>query len=116
TDPAGLLPLAHARYQRALASLELLVNRDSGSYSADGVNRVADLCEERMRAGGGWGGRTSPEPDQGEAHLGDLLLGRRRGARPVEAGGRRLLLMAHMDTVFDAGPAGGPAVPPRGGG
>jgi glutamate carboxypeptidase len=105
TDPAGLLPLAHARYQRALASLELLVNRDSGSYSADGVNRVADLCEERMRAGGWSVERISPEPDQGEAHLGDLLLGRRHGARPVEAGGRRLLLMAHMDTVFDDGTA-----------
>jgi glutamate carboxypeptidase len=105
TDPAGLLPLAHARYQRALASLELLVNRDSGSYSADAVNRVADLCEERMRAGGWSVERISPEPDPGEPHLGDLLLGRRQGARPVEAGGRRLLLMAHMDTVFDDGTA-----------
>jgi glutamate carboxypeptidase len=101
TDPAGLLPLAHARYQRALASLELLVNRDSGSYSADGVNRVADLCEERMRAGGWSVERISP----GAPSLGDLLLGRRHGARPVEAGGRRLLLMAHMDTVFDDGTA-----------
>jgi glutamate carboxypeptidase len=105
TDPAGLLPLAHARSQRALASLELLVNRDSGSYSADGVNRVADLCEERMRAGGWSVERISPEPDQGEPRLGDLLLGRRHGARPVEVGGRRLLLMAHMDTVFDDGTA-----------
>ena len=105
TDPAGLLPLAHARFERALASLELLVNRDSGSYSADGVNRVADLCEERMRAGGWSIERIPHEPDPGAPHLGDLVLGRRHGARPVEAGGRRLLLMAHMDTVFDDGTA-----------
>jgi glutamate carboxypeptidase len=105
TDPAGLLPLAHARYQRALASLELLVNRDSGSYSTDGVNRVADLCEERMRAGGWSVERIAPAPDLGGPRLGDLVIGRRHGARPVEAGGRRLLLMAHMDTVFDDGTA-----------
>jgi glutamate carboxypeptidase len=105
TDPAGLLPLAHARFGGALASLELLVNRDSGSYSADGVNRVADLCEERMRAGGWSVERIPHRPDPGAPQLGDLLLGRRHGARPVEAGGRRLLLMAHMDTVFDDGTA-----------
>src|SRR6266511_1381807 len=105
TDPAGLLPLAKARSERALASLELLVNRDSGSYSADGVNRVADLCEERLRSGGWTVERVTPRPGAGEAQLGDLVIGRRQGARPVEAGGRRLLLMAHMDTVFDDGTA-----------
>jgi glutamate carboxypeptidase len=105
TDPAGLLPLAHARFERALASLELLVNRDSGSYSADAVNRVADLCEERMRAGGWSIERIPHEPEPGAPPLGDLVLGRRHGVRPVEAGGRRLLLMAHMDTVFDDGTA-----------
>src|SRR6266545_2356771 len=105
TDPAGLLPLANARSERTLASLELLVNRDSGSYSADGVNRVADLCEERLRSGGWTVERVTPRPGAGEAQLGDLVIGRRQGARPVEAGGRRLLLMAHMDTVFDDGTA-----------
>jgi glutamate carboxypeptidase len=105
TDPAGLLPLAHARSERTLASLELLVNRDSGSYSFEGVNRVADLCEERMRGGGWTVERLAHQPAAGEARLGDLVIGRRQGARPVEAGGRRVLLMAHMDTVFDDGAA-----------
>jgi glutamate carboxypeptidase len=105
TDPAALLPLALARSGRALASLELLVDRDSGSYSADGVDRVADLCDERMRGGGWTVERLAHRPGAGEARLGDLVVGRRQGARPVEAGGRRLLLMAHMDTVFDDGTA-----------
>jgi glutamate carboxypeptidase len=105
TDPAALLPLALARSGRALASLELLVNRDSGSYSADGVNRVADLCDERLRGGGWTVERLAHRPGGGQAQLGDLVIGRRQGARPVEAGGRRLLLMAHMDTVFDDGTA-----------
>src|SRR6266540_1840931 len=105
SHPAGLLPLARSRSERALASLELLVNRDSGSYSVEGVNRVADLCEERMRGGGWTVERLAHRPAAGEARLGDLVIGRRQGTRPVEAGGRRLLLMAHMDTVFDDGAA-----------
>jgi glutamate carboxypeptidase len=34
-----------------------------------------------------------------------MVVGRRAGARPVSEGGRRLLLLAHMDTVFDEGTA-----------
>jgi glutamate carboxypeptidase len=34
-----------------------------------------------------------------------MVVGRRAGARPVAEGGRRLLLLAHMDTVFDEGTA-----------
>jgi glutamate carboxypeptidase len=34
-----------------------------------------------------------------------VVVGRRAGGLPVERGGRRLLLLAHMDTVFDDGTA-----------
>jgi glutamate carboxypeptidase len=34
-----------------------------------------------------------------------VVVGRRAGGRPVAEGGRRLLLLAHMDTVFDEGAA-----------
>jgi glutamate carboxypeptidase len=34
-----------------------------------------------------------------------MVVGRRAGARPVAEGGRRLLLLAHLDTVFDEGTA-----------
>jgi glutamate carboxypeptidase len=34
-----------------------------------------------------------------------MVVGRRAGGRPVAEGGRRLLLLAHMDTVFDEGTA-----------
>jgi len=34
-----------------------------------------------------------------------MVVGRRAGGRPVADGGRRLLLLAHMDTVFDDGTA-----------
>jgi glutamate carboxypeptidase len=106
-EPAGLLALLRERYDRLLAGIEELVNIDSGSYTAEGVNRVADLCQARFEAGG-WTverHRHRPGPDWAVPPLGDMVVGRRSGRRPVAEGGRRLLLLAHMDTVFDEGAA-----------
>jgi glutamate carboxypeptidase len=106
-EPAGLLALLRERYDRLLAGIEELVNIDSGSYTAEGVNRVADLCQARFEAGG-WTverHRHRPGPDWAGPPLGDMVVGRRSGRRPVAEGGRRLLLLAHMDTVFDEGAA-----------
>ena len=107
TEPTSLLASLREREDALLARLEELVNIDSGSYTAAGVNRVADLCQDRFEAGGWEVERHHHRPGgqwQGPP-LGDLILGRRAGARPVAQGGRRLLLMAHMDTVFDEGTA-----------
>jgi glutamate carboxypeptidase len=102
-DPARLLAPLRERYDRLLAGIEELVNIDSGSYTAEGVNRVADLCQARFEAGGWTVARHRHRP--GAEPLGDMVVGRRAGARPVAEGGRRLLLLAHMDTVFDVGAA-----------
>jgi glutamate carboxypeptidase len=104
-DPAGLLPLVRGRYTGAVQQLERLVGVDSGSWSPAGVNRVADLVEARLHRGGWAVDRRSHHPALGEAQLGDVLIGRRHGALPADMGGRRVLLMAHMDTVFDDGSA-----------
>jgi glutamate carboxypeptidase len=107
TDPACLLAPLRARYPKVLARIEELVNIDSGSFTATGVNRVADLCQARFEAGG-WTVERHPHrpgPEWRDPPLGDLLVGRRPGGRPVADGGRRLLLLAHMDTVFDEGTA-----------
>jgi glutamate carboxypeptidase len=106
-EPATLLAPLRERYDRLLAAIEELVNIDSGSYTAAGVNRVADRCQARFEAGG-WTverHRHRPEPDWDGPPLGDMVVGRRAGSRPVAEGGRRLLLLAHMDTVFDEGAA-----------
>jgi glutamate carboxypeptidase len=106
-EPAGLLGPLGERYDRLLAGIEELVNIDSGSYTAAGVNRVADWCQARFEAGG-WTlerHRHRPGPEWAGPPLGDMVVGRRAGARPVAEGGRRLLLLAHMDTVFDEGAA-----------
>jgi len=106
-DPASLLGPLRERYPEVLARIEELVNIDSGSFTAEGVNRVADRCQARFEAGG-WTVQRHPHrpgPDWPGPPLGDLVLGRRAGGRPVTDGGRRLLLLAHTDTVFDEGTA-----------
>jgi glutamate carboxypeptidase len=104
-DPQALLPLLQRRHQGAVARLEQLVNHDSGSFTPDGVNRVADLLERDLRSGGWQVERRAHRPEPGEPRLGDALIGRRQGGLSRSAGGRRLLLLAHMDTVFDEGEA-----------
>ncbi|HEX5384515.1 MAG TPA: M20 family metallopeptidase [Propionibacteriaceae bacterium] len=106
-NPSILLAPMRERFGNVLDRIEELVNIDSGSFTAEGVNRVADLCQTRFEAAG-WEverQRHRPDRDWVGQPVGDLLVGRRTGRRPVAEGGRRLLLLAHMDTVFDDGTA-----------
>ncbi|MEU4086378.1 M20 family metallopeptidase [Streptomyces aureus] len=101
---AALLTLARAHKSRYLRELAELVAIDSGSYSPDGVNRVGEIVGERLRALGFDTRHLSPPP-VGARGTGDLLVARKRGSLSVEDGGRRILLAAHMDTVFEDGTA-----------
>ena len=83
-----------------LAELEAMVNVDCGSYTADGVNAIADRCEARFREGGWEVDRQRHVPPPGQPRLGDLLVGTIRGD-----GGPDVLLVGHTDTVFDEGTA-----------
>lgn len=75
-----------------------MVDVDCGSYTPEGVNRIADLCQERFERGGWAAERIPHRPGEGEPQLGDLLIGRLDGG-----GGSRVLLIGHTDTVFDPG-------------
>jgi glutamate carboxypeptidase len=78
-----------------LEDLATLVNIDSGSYTKTGVDRVGrwtSLFLERL------GGDVEVHP---HPTLGETVVGTFEGA----PGGRRLLLIGHMDTVFDEGTA-----------
>jgi glutamate carboxypeptidase len=107
TEPFSLLAPLRERFDDVVAGIEELVNIDSGSFTAEGVNRVADLCQARFEAGGWEVERHRFRPDEKWTGppLGDMVVGRRLGARPLAEGGRRLLLLAHIDTVFDEGTA-----------
>jgi glutamate carboxypeptidase len=78
-----------------LADLETLVNIDCGSYTKAGVDEVGSWVTaflERLGAG---------VTRHAHATLGDTIVGEFRGG----PGGRRALLIGHMDTVFDPGTA-----------
>ncbi|MEV6247718.1 M20 family metallopeptidase [Streptomyces sp. NPDC051742] len=99
-----LLDLARAHRSRYLRDLETLVSIDSGSYSAEGVDKVADWVERRLNRLGFDVERVSFPPEAGH-RSGDALIGRKRGTLPESHGGRRILLAGHMDTVFEDGTA-----------
>ncbi len=76
-----------------------MVNVDSGSYTPDGVNRIADLVEAALSEMGATVERRAHDPGADDSRLGDLVVGHLPGDGP------RLLLIGHMDTVFEAGTA-----------
>jgi glutamate carboxypeptidase len=80
-----------------LADLERLVNIDCGSYTPAGVNEVGRWTGEFLaRLGAG----VEFRPDSA-ARLGDTVVGTFVGG----AAGPRVLLIGHLDTVFDPGTA-----------
>lgn len=87
------------RYERFLSELEELVNVDCGSYTPDGVNVVATHVAAELARLGGAVERIPHRPARDERQLGDLVMGRLVGEGP------RLLLIGHMDTVFEPGTA-----------
>jgi glutamate carboxypeptidase len=99
TLPDGLQAAVAARYDRFLGDLSELVNTDCGSYTPTGVNRVADAVSASLTELGAAVERLPHHPGQGERPLGDLVIGRLPGTGP------RLLLIGHMDTVFEPGTA-----------
>ena len=98
-SPDRLREAVAARLPRYLADLESMVNIDCGSYTPDGVNRVADAVAATLGNLGATVERLAHAPSPDEARLADLVIGRLAGKGP------RLLLIGHMDTVFDPGTA-----------
>lgn len=97
--------LARVRQQRApfINTLRDLVSIESGSRDIEGLNRLADLVAARLRALGGEIEVVSPgadvfRMDDTPEQIGKIVLARFRGA-----GSKRILLLAHMDTVYQKG-------------
>ena len=79
-----------------LADLERLCSIDCGSYTPAGVNEVATWVAGELES---MGATVERRPDP-SGRLGDTVIGRFEG-RP--GAGPRILLIGHMDTVFEAG-------------
>jgi glutamate carboxypeptidase len=98
-DLDALRRTVDARLPRFLGELQRLVNIDCGSYTPHGVNLVADFVTDALGQLGATIDRVPHEPAEGQPQLGDLVIGH------VAGDGRRVLLIGHMDTVFDPGTA-----------
>jgi glutamate carboxypeptidase len=83
-----------------LADLARLVNIDCGSYTPDGVDEVGRWVAAFMTASGA---SVEVRPDPAGTR-GATVIGTWDGARGTP-GGPRILLIGHMDTVFDPGTA-----------
>ena len=98
--------LAAARAQKAplLQTLQSLVEIESGSYDREGLDRIADLAAERLRALGG-------DVRMVETPRTEWTATERTGDRPGRIvlatfkgrGSRSILLLAHLDTVYARG-------------
>ena len=88
--------IAEAGLPAYLADLERLVNIDCGSYTPAGVNEVGDWVAAELDS---LGASVDRRPDRTGRH-GDTVIGRFQG-RP--GAGPRILLIGHMDTVFEEG-------------
>ena len=82
--------------------LRSMVDVDCGSYTPEGVNRIADAMAARFEDEGWSTERRVHKPAEDDPQLGDLLIARMEGSNPA---GRTTLLVGHMDTVFPDGTA-----------
>jgi glutamate carboxypeptidase len=92
----GLRRAIEARLPAFLADLEHLCGIDCGSYTPVGVNEVATWVASFFE---GIGAAVERRPDP-EGRFGDTVIATFEG-RP--GAGQRVLLIGHMDTVFDEG-------------
>src|SRR5262245_5238079 len=85
-----------------LKTLQELVAIESGSRDIEGLNRISEFIAGRLRALGGSVEFVAPGSDvrfdDTPAQLGRMVLASFKGT-----GTRRILLLAHMDTVYERG-------------
>jgi glutamate carboxypeptidase len=90
----ALLAAATAEQPATVKTLERLVNIETGSGDAEGLGAMGNLLEAELKS---LGAVVTRSKAQGNS-LGDNIVGRIDGP-----GKRRILLMAHMDTVYAKG-------------
>ena len=93
-DEKRLLDLIESKHEESVTFLEQLVNTDSGSYTLDGVDKVAKMISSRLEAIGFRTERLF------SGKYADHLKAYKEGKGTV-----RILTLCHMDTVFAEGTA-----------
>ena len=90
----ALLAVATSEQAAVVGTLERLVNIETGTGDAVGMAAMANLLEAELKSLGA----TVTRSKAVGGVVGDNILGRLEGK-----GKRRILLMAHMDTVYERG-------------
>ena len=91
---AKLMAAATAEQPALMKTLERLVNIETGTGDAEGMAAMGKLLAHELTA---LGATVTRHPAEGDA-VGDNIVGRIPGTGP-----RKLLLIAHMDTVYAKG-------------
>jgi glutamate carboxypeptidase len=104
--PTNLRTRVQQEREPYLETLRELVSIESGSTDAEGLARIADVIATRLRALGGEVELVAAPAnmvrfENTPPQVGKTLVARFRGA-----GARRILLLAHMDTVYPRGRLG----------
>ena len=96
---AAVLDLAREQQQPLLDTLRDLVSIESGSKDAEGLEKIAALIAEQLRALGGNVEVLPPSDvyrmDDTPAKTGAMVKAEWKGT-----GAKKILLIAHMDTVY----------------
>lgn len=91
---AGLLSAARAAQPAVIESLKEMVSIESGSANVDGLTRMADFAERRLKALGAQTERIKVTRGPGAFMVKGVLTG---------TGRKRIMMIAHMDTVYPPG-------------
>ena len=92
---ASMVASVDAQMPRTLALLEALVNQNSGTMNHDGVRKVGERVTAELQALG----FTVRWVPMDEVRRAGHLIATHRGV----GGRKRLLLIGHLDTVFELG-------------
>jgi len=95
-----VLSLAKKEKQPLLDTLRELVSIETGSRDLEGLDRAANLIAERLRALGGKVDLVEPGADVYRMEDTPAKIGKIVRARFEGKGTKKILLLAHMDTVY----------------
>jgi glutamate carboxypeptidase len=95
-----VLTLAKREKGPLLDTLKDLVSIESGSGDREGLDRISDLIATRLKALGGKVEFIEPGADVYRMHDTPPKIGRMVHARYEGRGTKKILLIAHMDTVY----------------
>ncbi len=93
-----VLSLVKKEQPAVLQTMKELVEIESGSQDIEGLDRIAKVIAERLKALGGSVELVEPEREDQRGKLGKMVRATFTGT-----GTRKILLLAHMDTVYPRG-------------